>query len=133
MHLGKNLSIFILPAPFLPRGTLTEPPHPAFRSQSRLLPGLFDEQAVFCLRDEIKQDVERIGDELFIEGGENPRAAVDVFFPRAVRLRDSLHRKGRAVPIGGTPEQIIAGDGIIVGDPDYEIQPALPDPLFIVG
>ena len=75
----------------------------------------------------------RIGDELFVEHRQYDSRTHHIFLAAHIRLGDLVHRKGGAVPVGGAPQQIVAGDAVEVGALDQEAQSALPDPIFVVG
>ena len=50
-----------------------------------------------------------------------------------VGVGDVVGRQDRAGAVGAAAQQIVAGDAVVIGDPDDEVQAALPDALFVVG
>ena len=79
----------------------------------------------------VKEDVQRVFDELFIHGGQDA-AAVDTA-GGGTAFGQILHRDGLAAALGAAPQQIITGNTVIIGHLHHEFQAAFPDSLFIMG
>ena len=80
----------------------------------------------------VKEDVQGVGDELFVQDGEDA-ALEGVLLPGGVGLGDLVDGKGGPGAVRAAAQHIVAGDAVVVGGPDQKIQPAFPDALFVVG
>ena len=73
--------------------------------------------------------MQRVDQQLFVQHRQN--AAPKLIVPGGgVVFRDFIHGDDRAGFVRRTPQQIVAGDAVIIGGPYHEIQAAFPRPAF---
>ena len=77
------------------------------------------------------EHVQAVGDKFFVHGGQHA-AVVDVVL-HLFRVGQILGREHHAVALGAAPQQIIAGNSIVVCHPHHKVQSALADAFFVVG
>ena len=75
--------------------------------------------------------VQAVGDEFFVHGGQHA-AVVDVVL-HLFGVGQILGREHHTVALGAAPQQIVAGNIIIICHPHHKVQAALADAFFVVG
>ena len=77
------------------------------------------------------EHVQAVRDEFFVHGGQHA-AVVDIVL-HLFGVGQILGREHHSVALGAAPQQVVAGNIIIVCHPHHKVQAALADAFFVVG
>ena len=78
----------------------------------------------------VVQDIQAVGDELFVESGQHAAAEHAVLC--AFGAGDILHRKGETASVRAAAQQVIAGNAVIISHAHHKFKPAFADAFFVV-